>query len=205
MAPALYHRGKGCDIFLYDFSTRLEEKIAGASVGQANETWPSIWRSEIAFQRNYDRKPDYPYLYVRTIGAGHRSRRQPGGQRKKCSRDGRGRLYCSDDRLSHADALDLYGRRLAFKWFYAGLGEGPDSEIRLDALGGSHEVLQHQGGGGLTQVDLDWPAFESGARLLVAELLRRPGRLSGALPAAAPPDQQRRHRRRRRTAARHVP
>lgn len=158
--PADIDEGDGCDAYLLDVASGVERKLAGLSTDQADETWPTVWRDRVAFVRSYDRKPTLPYLYVRPL-AGGRSERQPGGQRKVCGRDG-GRLRCTDERVSRPYALELYGRRLAFGWTYAGRNEGLDTEIRLDTLGDGHRRIAVQRGGGLTGRALGWPAFERG-------------------------------------------
>jgi hypothetical protein len=154
--PADYDEGAGCDAFVLDVATGSERRIAGASTADADETWPTIWRDRVAFVRSYDAKPTLPYLYVRPLSGGS-SVRQPGGTRQVCTR---GR--CTDERVSRPYALDLYGRRLAFGWTYAGRSEGLDTEIRLDTLGGGHERIALQRGGGLTGRALGWPGFEDG-------------------------------------------
>ncbi len=158
--PADYDEGSGCDIYLLDLANGRERKLAGASTNQADETWPTVWRDQVAFVRSYDRKPTLPYLYVRPL-AGGSSVRQPGGKRQVCTASG-GRRSCTDRRVSRPYALDLYGRRLAFGWTYAGRSEGLDTEIRLDTLGGGHTRIANQDGGGLTGRALAWPAFEDG-------------------------------------------
>jgi hypothetical protein len=162
-AEPLYGRGRDCDLYRYDLDTGVERRLADASSPAGNEFWPTIWRDRIAFARTYDTKPDYPYLYTRPAEGGGRSQRLPGGQRKECFRDRRtGRLQCSDDTLSRPIALDLYGRRLGFAWAFSGLAEGLDTEIRIDTVGGGHERVAAQNGGGLTSVRLGWPAFAAG-------------------------------------------
>ncbi len=158
--PADYDEGAGCDLYLLDVDSGSERKLAGASTDQADETWPTVWRDKVAFVRSYDRKPTLPYIYVRPL-AGGRSQRQPGGARKVCSRSA-GRRTCTDERVSRPYALELYGRRLAFGWTYAGRYEGLETEIRLDTLGDGHARIARQHGGGLTGRALGWPAFESG-------------------------------------------
>lgn len=158
--PADYDEGSGCDVFLLDVATGAERRLDGASTDRADETWPTVWRSNVAFVRSYDDKPTLPYIYVRPLAGGH-SARQPGGARKVCSGAGRHRR-CTDERVSRPYALDLYGRRLAFGWTYAGHSEGLDTEIRVDTLGGGHARIALQQGGGLTGRALAWPAFESG-------------------------------------------
>ena len=162
-AEPLYQRGRDCDLYRYDLDTGVERRLSAASSPAANEFWPTIWRDRIAFARTYDAKPDHPYLYTRPAEGAGRSQRLPGGQRKECSRDRRtGRLQCSDDTLSRPIALDLYGRRLGFAWTFSGLAEGLDTEIRLDTIGGGHERVAAQDGGGLTSARLGWPAFAAG-------------------------------------------
>ncbi len=80
----------------------------------------------------------------------------PGGARSTCAR-------CNPLPGSKATQLDLYGTRLGFTWTYLAGGEGLDSEIRLDTIGAGHRRVAHQNGGGLTQVQLGWPAFDSGS------------------------------------------
>lgn len=125
-----YTRGRGCDLYRFDFATGKERKVAGASTDQASEMLPSIWKDQIAFARVYEQRDGsrgrFPYLYVRPL-AGGRSDRQPGGSR-------------GDSGLPGPVSLDLYGRRLSFVWNYA-TEDGGVSKLRLDTIGGSHEVL----------------------------------------------------------------
>jgi hypothetical protein len=148
-------RARGCDVYVYDFATTTESRIASASAPDANESWPSVWRGTIAFARDYDAKPGLGYLYTRSLAGSRPSTRMPGGARSTCDR-------CNPLPGSKAAQLDLYGKRLGFTWTYLHNGEGLDSEIRLDTIGGSHQRVAHQAGGGLTQVQLGWPAFEAG-------------------------------------------
>ncbi len=158
--PADPDEGRDCDAYLLDVATGAERKLAGVSTGSADETWPTVWRGNVAFVRSYDAKPTLPYIYVRPL-AGGRSERQPGGTRRVCTRTG-GRRTCTDERVSRPYALELYGKRLAFGWTYAGRSEGLDTEIRLDTLGGDHRRIAYQPGGGLTGRALGWPSFQSG-------------------------------------------
>lgn len=148
-------RARGCDVYLYDFSTGRETRVVHASAPDASESWPSLWRDTLAFARDYDDKPGLGYLYTRAIASGRPSFRMPGGARSRCE-------HCHPAPASHATQLDLYGSRLGFTWTYLANGEGLDSEIRLDTVGGGHLRVAHQDGGGLTQVQLGWPAFMAG-------------------------------------------
>jgi hypothetical protein len=152
--PSLYGKGRGCDLYLFDFATGHETRLASASAPDASEFWPTIWKGTLAFARTYDAKRDFPYIYTRPLQGSARSTRQPGGPRSGCAK--------CDDKLSRPVALDLYGKRLAFAWQYIGTGEGFDTDIRMDTIGGGHVRVAHQPGGGLTQVEPGWPAFESG-------------------------------------------
>jgi hypothetical protein len=151
---SLYGKGRGCDLYLFDFATNRETRLTSANAPDASEFWPTIWRGTLAFARTYDNKRDFPYLYTRPLTGSAKSTRQPGGPRNGCAR--------CDDRLSRPIALDLYGRRLAFAWQYVGPHEGLDTDIRMDTIGGGHVRVAHQDGGGLTQVQPGWPAFENG-------------------------------------------
>ncbi len=158
--PADYDEGSGCDVYLLDVASGTELRINGVSTRSADESWPTVWRDQIAFVRSFDSKPTLPYIYTRPLTGGT-SRRLPGGTRNVCSGAGR-RLTCTDERVSRPFALDLVGRRVAFGWTYAGRSEGLDTEIRLDTIGGSHTRIAYQAGGGLTGRALGWPSFESG-------------------------------------------
>jgi hypothetical protein len=156
-APTLYNRGRGCDVYLFDFAAGTERR-------PASEFFPTIWRGTLAFGRAYDAKPTLPYIYTRPVDGTAASTRQPGGPRNVCVRNrATGRTSCSPGEVNRPMSLELYGRRLAFAWTFAGNGEGLDTEIRLDTIGGGHSVVAHQNGGGLTQVQLGWPAFEAGS------------------------------------------
>lgn len=161
-APTLYNRGVGCDIHLYDFAAAIERRLAGASSSTATEFFPTIWRGTMAFGRTYDDRRTRPYIYTRPVTGTARSVRQPGGARNACRRDRTGRRSCTPATQSRPMSIELWGRRLAFAWTFAGLGEGLDTEIRLNTVGGDHRVVARQDGGSQTQVQLGWPAFEAG-------------------------------------------
>ncbi len=158
--PADLDEGNGCDVYRLEIASGTELRVNGVSTRSADETWPTVWRDRIAFVRSYDNKPTLPYIYARPL-AGGASERLPGGTRNVCSGSGR-RVTCTDERVSRPYALDLYGKRLAFGWTYAGRSEGLDTEIRLDTIGGGHTRIAYQAGGGLTGRALGWPSFESG-------------------------------------------
>jgi hypothetical protein len=187
--PALYGLGKGCDIYQFDFATGRETRVTAVSAPDASEFWPTIWRSTIAYARVYDSKPGLPYLYVRAVGSSRPSTRLPGGPRSTCGN-------CTGTR-NFPIALELYGKRLGFTWSYTGTGEGLDSDIRMDTVGAGHTRVAHQNGGGLTQVQLGWPAFEDGRLYWAASCFGDPGgcpgryglrryRISSGVTATAP-------------------
>ena len=107
--PPLGSRLHGCDLYRYSFTSGREVKLAGVST-RADETWPAVWRSRLAFVR-----------------AGSRSRRP-----RVYRRSGRVRLpspvitvresgpegsTVRRVRLPYVvDGLDLRGRRLAYAW-----------------------------------------------------------------------------------------
>jgi Tol biopolymer transport system component len=126
--------GRGCDIFALDVSGGEEVKLEGASTDLASEYLPSIWRDSVAFARVYEqregRRGDLPYLYVRPL-EGRESERQPGGSR-------------GDDGLPGPTGLDLYGRRMSFSWEWRE-GERLRSELRLDTVGGDHDLIERLG------------------------------------------------------------
>jgi hypothetical protein len=128
-APTLYNRGRGCDLFLFDFATGAERRLANASSPTATEFFPTIWRDTLAFGRTYDNKRAFPYIYTRPVEGDATSTRQPGGARNACRRNpNTGRTSCSPNTVSRPMSLDLWGRRLAFAWTLSGFGEGLDTE-----------------------------------------------------------------------------
>lgn len=149
----MWTAGRGCDLYRYDFDTGKESALRGASTNQASEMLPSIWKDEVAFARVYEQRSGkrgvYPYLYVRplTNAASATSKRQPGGSRGEAGLPGPTRV-------------DLYGRRLSFVWNSV-LDRDPRghrprlrSTLRLDTVGGGHEVLSQATSGSRTQPGL---------------------------------------------------
>jgi hypothetical protein len=169
--PSLYGRGRGCDLYLFDFAAGAETRLAGASAAHASEVWPTVWRDHIAFARTYDADRDRSLIYVRPLTGRATSRRLPAGPLRGCA--------TCDPALARPSALELYGRRLAFAWSYAGPEEGLETDIRLDTIGGGHVRVAHQPGGGLTQVQPGWPAFEAGGLLWSVQCFGDPGGCPG--------------------------
>ncbi|MGZ6576123.1 MAG: hypothetical protein ACXVHJ_34600 [Solirubrobacteraceae bacterium] len=154
--PAGYDTGRGCAPYLLDVMSGRERRVTQADAPGASEVWPSPWRDRLAFERVYEDDPGEPVIYVgRSQGAAH-SVRQAGGTNTICPP--RVRRCKSSSRLS-ANGLELHGDRLAFTWVHETGGEGPGTQIRLDTVGGSGRLVAAQRGGGITQVELGWPAF----------------------------------------------
>lgn len=152
-----WSRGRGCDLYRFDFTTGHEAKIRSVSSAHASEFLPSLWESHgcasfrcsagtrtrppssrpnIAFARVYDRRPgragNRPYLYVHTVGG--RSRRIPAGTRSRLDFCSGVPQRCRLKQEPGPTALDLWGRRLAFAWD-SGDQDGPTSSVYLDTLG----------------------------------------------------------------------
>jgi hypothetical protein len=139
----LVEQWRGCDLYRATL-TGQETRIASASSGTADETWPSIWRDRVGFARRYDRRLGAPYLYVNDGG---RSKRVPGGTQRR----------------SRPSGVELYGRRLGFSWAYQGRGETPAFDVRVhDVDGTARSVVDQFDGGGLTGIIPSWPGFEAG-------------------------------------------
>jgi hypothetical protein len=132
--------GRGCRLYRFDFATGRETPIAAANAPGASQFLPSIWRARVAFARVYPRRPGMrgrlPYLYVRALSGGGRSRRLPGGPRGVISVGGSAEL------VGQPTGMDLYGRRLAFGWAYRARFSNTPTEIRLDTVGGGGAVLE---------------------------------------------------------------
>lgn len=152
---------EGCDLYSYDFAAGREQKLEKASINEASEYLPTVWRSTIAFARVYEqregRRGVYPYLYTRPFGvvAGGGlppgSQRQPGGARGLTGRPG-------------PTALDLYGRRLGIAWGRRLEGGGYRSIIRLVTLPPEPDrrVVSRLTSSGETIRELVSPSFANG-------------------------------------------
>ena len=124
-------RGRGCDLYLYDFATGKERRLAGPSSRRGSEFLPSVWRDRVAFARSYPQRASagglHPHLYLRSLNGRRGARRLPGGPRSRLR-------FCTGTKPRHCrrkvepgpTALDLEGRRLAFAWD-SGYAAGPSS------------------------------------------------------------------------------
>jgi hypothetical protein len=127
-------RGRGCDVYKFDFQTSRESKVSSTNSPQASEFLPSIWKSRIAFARVRERRkwPESvrPYLYVRSLRGHARSRHLPNGSRSTerfCTRKPR---RCKLKVEPGPTAIDLRGRQVAFGWDSG----GPTSVAYLDTI-----------------------------------------------------------------------
>jgi hypothetical protein len=149
-APPDYTRGRGCDLYELDLTTGAERRLPASST-TADEVYPAVWKDGLAFARRYS--SGRITLYHRKGAA--RSRRMPGGPAS-----------------GRPNALDLYGRRLAFGWTYPGRFDGPASDLRMDdVVTARARLIDRHGGGGLTTILRTAPAFEGG-KLYYALLCR---------------------------------
>jgi hypothetical protein len=133
-----WSRGRGCDLYRFDFATGRETRIATANSPGASEFLPSVWKATVAFARVYERKPglkgERAYLYARPIAGATRSRRLIAGSRSDLR-------FCTAVRPRRCTrivepgptALDLFGRRLAFGWD-SGANGSPTSAVYLETL-----------------------------------------------------------------------
>jgi hypothetical protein len=158
-------RGRGCDLYRFDFATGHERRIAGASSREASEFLPTVWKGEVAFARVYERRHgragQRPHLYLRSHGrsrpllAGIRSRlRFCSGPRRRC------RLKVEPG----PTALDLAGRRLAFAWDSGDQG-GAISNIYLETIrrrGISKNLLQRESSGDIQGAEIVSATIDSG-------------------------------------------
>jgi hypothetical protein len=113
-------RGRGCDLYQFDFVTGRESRIAAANSAHASEFLPSVWKGQVVFVRVYDErrwpKSMRPYPYLRSLTGSGTSRRLPGGSRSELRFCTGKPMRCRLKVEPGATAMDLWGRRLAFGW-----------------------------------------------------------------------------------------
>ena len=182
-------RGRGCDVYAFDFAAGTERRVAAVSSPSASEAWPTHPPRSGSPSRASTTTSATTRTSTSTPASG--SDRMPGGQRNTCSR---GR--CTDNRRSEPFELELYGRRLAFSWRYTDFAEGFAYDLRLDDVQASRRRPAPRRPRGRRRAELG-PARLAGLRgrppVLVAVVLRRPGRLHRP-PRALPLALHRRHR-----------
>ena len=132
-APPEWRRGRGCNVFQFNFATGRETRVASVNTDSSSEFLPSIWETRIAFARVYEARGgaagDRAYLYARSLLGTPSSTRLKGGPRAKPVETG-------------PAALDLRGRRLAFAWATRGDCPGAITGIWLDSVGGGQQRIQ---------------------------------------------------------------
>jgi hypothetical protein len=121
----------GCDLYSFSFTTGRETAIERLN-SRADEYWPSVWGSRIAFVRGYAgrRDPDRtstPYLYL-----GNRRLRRPSSVLEVRMDDRTERVRLS----TTIEGLDLRGRTLAYAWSRTDETD-TDSYIYLAPAGGA--------------------------------------------------------------------
>jgi len=159
-------RGRGCDLYEFDFGTGRESRIAGASSRAGSEFLPSVWGRRVAFARVYEhrrgRAGERPYLYLRALAGDRRSLRVPAGSRSK-------QRFCSGGRRHRCKlivepgptGLDLWGRRLALGWDSG----GPTSAVYLETIRGrdaTKKLLSRVSSGEVEGDEIQSPAILSG-------------------------------------------
>jgi hypothetical protein len=158
-------RGRGCDLYQFDFDTGRQTRIASANSPGASEYMPSIWNDRVAFARVYERKRGRagkrPYLYVRSMSKSRRSLRIPAGTRSTelfCSgRPRRCRLLVEPG----PTALDLAGRHLALGWD-TGAPDTPGSAVYLETVGtrrATKALIAGVSSGGVQNSEIESPAI----------------------------------------------
>jgi hypothetical protein len=165
-------RGRGCDLYRFDFATGRETRIATANSPGASEFLPSVWKATVAFARVYERKRglkgERAYLYARPIAGAGRSRRLIAGSRSDlrfCTGKPR---RCERVVEPGPTSLDLFGRRFAFAWDSAATGF-PTSSVYLETLR-THRTerrrLDRKDSGDIQGAELLSPQFDREARVV---------------------------------------
>ncbi len=116
----------GCDLYAYSFTTGAETPIARAN-STADEYWPAVWRSRVAFVRAYpNRRQRYgtalPYLYLRALAGDRHSRRlrTPAPVITVRESGPEGRRYVRERLAMRIEALDLRRFTVAYAWSRVG-------------------------------------------------------------------------------------
>jgi hypothetical protein len=173
-----WSRGRGCDLYRFDFATGRETRIATANSPGASEFLPSVWKATVAFARVYERKRglkgERAYLYARPIAGAARSRRLIAGSRSDLR-------FCTAVRPRRCTrivepgptALDLFGRRLAFGWD-SGANGSPTSAVYLETLRArrvERRRIDRVASGEIQGSELLSPQFDQEARVVWGRVL----------------------------------
>lgn len=149
---------RGCRIYRFDFDTGRELLVPGTHQAGASEYLPTIWKQNIAFARSPKSSIAGPQLWERRQGA--RAVRLHAGPASVCKGSGGGRQCASGYPQQTPLSLDLRGDKLAFSWRMPDFAEGQAHEIRIVRPGRPSELIQHTGGGGLSDAFVAWPVFD---------------------------------------------
>jgi hypothetical protein len=115
---ANFSAARGCDVFLYDFRSRRERRLAATRAEGGSEYLPTIWGRRVAFVRIHERRRGLagvlPHIYVYDLARGTTRVLRAGG---------RG-VYVNVGSAEDPDwfggagptAMDLRGRTLAVGW-----------------------------------------------------------------------------------------
>jgi hypothetical protein len=172
--PVLQRRAHACDLHAFSFTTRRESAIRAAN-SRADEWWPTVWGSRIAFVRAYANRRDrfgrrIPYLYWRSsIGSGpsHRLRRPSAVITIRMSGP-EGRTVERRRLASIIEAPDLRGRSVAYAWSRVD-DDVTDSFIYLATTGGRLRAVARgatTGGGAADSLRrVDAPSLGAGGRV----------------------------------------
>jgi hypothetical protein len=196
--PLLDSKRYGCDLYTYSFASGRESAIRGANSG-ADETWPAVWGSRIAFVRTYPerrgRLGKTPYLYWRASsgsGRSHRLRRPSPVITVRMS----GRV--ERERLPFViEGLDMRSRTVAYTWRLADSFDTMSfvylattaGGLRAAALGaslggGAPSSSRTVGDVSLGADGVDWLFQNTGDPQYFGAFLRRPD--GGAVRASQP-------------------
>jgi hypothetical protein len=177
--PELERGMYGCNVYAYSFRTGREAPVKSANSG-ADETWPAVWGSRIAFVRTFRQRRDrfgrhIPYVYWRARrakGASHRVR-LPATPRRQAAL---------------VDGVELRGSTVAYAWrgiddfstysfsFRSTLGGRPEAVARGAWFGsGAADSLKTVGAPALGARGVDWLLTDAGHPEYRAAFLRRRG------------------------------
>jgi hypothetical protein len=113
-APGIGSRRYGCDLFRYSFRAGRETAVGGANSG-ADEMWPAVWGSRIAFVRAYRGRPGR-FLYWRSGSGPSRRLRLPSPVIAVRERSPEGTTVTRRRLPFLVDGLDTRGRTVAYVW-----------------------------------------------------------------------------------------
>lgn len=141
-----WRTGRGCDVYRHDFTDPAsngvtgERRVAAVSSSSGSEYMPSLWGTRLAFARVYDRRREIkgqePFVYLRDLRRGGRTRRVGRGPRGLYTR--------TDDGFEGGPGptgLDLLGTSLAMGWGYRTAGHLRAQEVDLGRAGRPRRLI----------------------------------------------------------------